>query len=97
MGKLLTVVFLSRNLEGDQIEDGDGIIQKSEVDKMDAKAQDYFKRVGLMKTNLRDLKLSPDENLAFSTLINDIHDYHDKRDAVHPAALENLIRSRLVQ
>lgn len=85
---LLTVVFLSRKLAGEQIEDGEQVIQKSHVEKMDIQAREYFTRTCKIKEHLQDLQLSPDDNLAWAFLNESIVHYYDKKDALQPSQLE---------
>jgi hypothetical protein len=92
---LLTVVFLSRRLDGDQIKDGDSVIQKSDVAKMDAHAQDYFDKVCKMKSYLKDLSLSPEDGLAWEYLTQSIQNFYNKKDSLQPseqATLETMIK-----
>lgn len=90
---LLTVVFLSRKLKGDQIKDGKDVIH--DVAKMDPDAQAIFAKVCRMKSYLGDLNLGLDDSHAWEILTTDIQNYYKDKSLLQlslQTALENMIR-----
>jgi len=79
---LLTIAFLSRSLNGEEIQAGDDVIKKSDVAKMDEHAQDYFARECRIKSNLQGLNLSPDNDHAWEYLLQSMKNFNDKRGSL---------------
>lgn len=66
---LISVTFLSRNVEGDQIRVGDELLGFNKIKKMDNERKQYFTEVCAIKNLIRDMHLGPDDEHAWQWLL----------------------------
>lgn len=72
---ITVVAFLSRNLDDKELRVGGEIVRREDLNNANPKVVDYFKRLCTIKSCIRDLNLSPDNEHAWEFFTNYIKNH----------------------